>query len=290
VRERNPRKGVVGRRGVVALALAAIAIYATAAVGIGHAAGSKCNGLDVTVGGATQGPDTLVGTAGDDVIAGLGGDDTLVGRSGDDMICGDAGTDDMLGGPGGDRIIGHNRDPSSGLPPTFEKGDVAAPGPGEDLTAVRVLDYSRAAGPMRIDLGSSVVTGEGTDQVPGTIRATGSAFADTMIGPPVGGTILRGLAGDDRISDSSSGELYGGPGDDALAGAFGRDLLVGGPDDDTLVGGGGRDMLDGNPGDDELDAKDGRADLRINCGLGVDAATTDARIDPPAAACETVSH
>ena len=165
MRERNPR------RGPVALALAAAAIYAIAAAGIGQAAVPKCNGLDVTVGGATQGPDTLVGTAGDDVIAGLGGDDTIVGRGGDDTICGDAGTDNMLGGAGGDTIIGHNRDPSSGLPPTFEKGDVAAPGPGDDLTAVRGLDYSRAAGPIRADLGSSVVTGEGTDQVPGATRA-----------------------------------------------------------------------------------------------------------------------
>ena len=28
----------------------------------------------------------------------------------------------------------------------------------------------------------------------------------------------------------------------------------------------------------------------INCGPGIDGARTDARIDPPAIACETVSH
>ena len=219
---------------------------------------------------------------------GLGGDDTIVGRGGDDTICGDAGTDNMLGGAGGDTIIGHNRDPSSGLPPTFEKGDVAAPGPGDDLTAVRGLDYSQAAGPIRADLGSSVVTGEGTDQVPGATRANGSMFADTLIGPPVGGTVLRGRAGDDTISDSSSGELYGGPGDDTLTGAFGSDLLEGAGR--RHVGGAGRDALYGRSGNDQLDAKDGRADLKINCGPGIDGARTDARIDPPAIACETVSH
>ena len=99
------------------VALGALAIYVTAAVGVGRAAGPQCNGLDATVGGATQGPDTLVGTAGDDVIAGLGGDDTLVGRGGDDTICGDAGTDDLLGGAGDDTLIGHNRDPGSGTLP-----------------------------------------------------------------------------------------------------------------------------------------------------------------------------
>jgi Ca2+-binding RTX toxin-like protein len=140
VRERNPL------RARVALVAAAVGIYAIVAASLGHAAVPTCNGLDVTVGGATPGPDTIVGTAGDDVIAGLGGDDTLLGRGGTDTVCGDAGVDTMLGGAGNDTIIGHNRDPSSGLPPTFEKGDVAAPGPGDDLTAVRGLDYSRAAG------------------------------------------------------------------------------------------------------------------------------------------------
>jgi Ca2+-binding RTX toxin-like protein len=275
---------------MVGLALAAVAVYATVAGELGHAAVPKCNGLDVTVGGATRGPDTLVGSAGDDVIAGLGGNDTIIGRGGDDTICGDAGVDNLLGGSGADTIIGHNRDPASGLPPTFEKGDVAAPGPGDDLTAVRGLDYSRAAGPVRVDLSSSVVTGEGTDQVPGAIRATGSDFADTMIGPPVGGALLRGRGGDDDISDQSSGDLFGGPGDDTLTGAFGRDLLEGGPDDDTLVGGAGRDQLYGRAGNDELDAKDSRPDLTINCGPGVDSARTDARIDPPAASCDTVAH
>jgi Ca2+-binding RTX toxin-like protein len=284
VRERKPL------RARFALVPAAVGIYAIGAAGLGHAAAPTCNGLDVTVGGATPGADTIVGTAGDDVIAGLGGDDTILGRGGGDTVCGDGGVDDMLGGGGNDTIIGHNRDPSSGLPPTFEKGDVAAPGPGEDLTAVRGLDYSRAAGPVRIDLNSSVVTGEGTDQVPGAERAVGSSFADTIMGPPVGGAVLRGRGGDDLISDSSSGELYGGPGDDTLTGASGWDLLEGGPDDDTLVGGAGRDMFLGRSGNDRLDAKDGRADLKINCGPGVDGARTDAGIDPSAGACETVSH
>jgi hypothetical protein len=49
-------------------------------------------------------------------------------------------------------------------------------------------------------------------------------------------------------------------------------------------------MFLGRSGNDRLDAKDGRADLKINCGPGVDGAHTDAGIDPSAGACETVSH
>jgi Ca2+-binding RTX toxin-like protein len=272
------------------LALAAVAIYAIFAVGVGQAAGPKCNGLAVTVGGATPGPDTITGTPGPDVIAGLGGDDRIYARAGNDTICGDAGADHLFGGAGNDTIIGHNRDPSSGMPPSFEAGDVAAPGLGDDLTAVRGLDYTLAQAPVKVDLNSSVVTGQGTDQVPGATRADGSGFGDTMIGPPVAGTLLRGGPGNDHISDEDSGQLLGGPGDDTLTGASGSDTLRGGPDDDRIVGGAGADALFGDSGNDNLQAKDGTADPAISCGKGVDGARTDAGIDPAPTSCETVTH
>ncbi len=79
-------------------------------------------------------------------------------------------------------------------------------------------------------------------------------------------------------------------GPDTLVGTAGDDVIAGLGGDDTLVGGAVRDALYGRSGNDQLDAKDGRADLKINCGPGIDGARTDDRIDPPAIACETVSH
>jgi Ca2+-binding RTX toxin-like protein len=267
----------------------ALAAFGITTAGAGLTSGQKCNGLAVTVGGATPGPDTLTGTPGDDVIGGLGGNDKIFGRGGNDTICGDAGADRMSGGPGNDTIIGHNRDPSTGMPPTFEVGDVAAPGPGDDLTAVTGLDYSQAAGPVHADLNSSVVSGEGTDQVPGATRAGGSAYADTMIGPPVAGTILRGRGGNDHISDEDSGQLFGGDGNDMLTGASGNDTLGGGNGDDVLVGGGGVDVFYGRTGNDVLKTHDGIADAVIDCGPGTaDAANIDGGLDPSPVGCESV--
>lgn len=54
----------------------------------------------------TEGPDRLVGTAGDDVICGLGGNDTLVGGGGDDVLVGGDGNDTLFGGGGDDMLMG----------------------------------------------------------------------------------------------------------------------------------------------------------------------------------------
>ena len=213
---------------------------------------AKCNGLDVTVGGATAGNDTIVGTSGDDVIDGLGGQDAIRSGGGNDTICGGGEADRLVGGPGNDMIIGHNRDPGSGLPPSFDGGDVAAGGLGDDQISVPKLDYTQAASAVHIDLDASLVTGEGTDQVYPATQAIGSKFADTMIGPPIAGTILQGGPGNDQISDQDSGQLLGGAGNDTLAGAWGNDTLAGGEGSDKLIGGAGNDNLAGATGNDSL--------------------------------------
>jgi parallel beta-helix repeat protein len=212
----------------------------------------QCDGLDATVAGSTANNDTITGTAGDDVIAGLEGNDTINGGGGNDTICGDGGADKLSGGLGNDTIIGHNRDPASGLPPSFDAGDVGAGGAGDDTITVPKLDYSHASGPVNVDLDASLVTGEGTDHVYPATQAVGSKFGDTMIGPPVPGAILDGGAGIDQISDQDSGQLIGGTGNDTLTGAFGKDSLAGGDGTDSLMGGGGVDTLRGGTGADSM--------------------------------------
>lgn len=72
-------------------------------------------GTQNTVKGATNGPDTLNGTAKDDTIKGLGGDDVIRagagsdkvdGGAGNDKIYGDAGNDYLAGGAGNDTLYG----------------------------------------------------------------------------------------------------------------------------------------------------------------------------------------
>ena len=91
-----------------------------------------------------------------------------------------------------------------------------------------------------------MVTGEGTDQVPGATRANGSMFADTLIGPPVGGTVSE-AAQATTPSATKSGELYGGPGDDMLTGVR-KGLLEGGRTTTCCRAASGRNTLNGAPG------------------------------------------
>ena len=58
----------------------------------------------------TDGPDRLVGTAGDDEIRGEEGNDTLFGKGGHDILRGDEGNDSLSGGGGNDRLRGDKGD------------------------------------------------------------------------------------------------------------------------------------------------------------------------------------
>src|SRR3546814_2938422 len=55
--------------------------------------------------GASNGVDTLTGTAGADVLNGLDGDDTLSGGGGNDVLNGGGGNDSLSGGAGKDRFV-----------------------------------------------------------------------------------------------------------------------------------------------------------------------------------------
>ena len=58
------------------------------------------------VSGATEGDDTLPGTADADTIRGLGGHDDIDGGAGDDELYGDGGDDTLTGGAGRDTLTG----------------------------------------------------------------------------------------------------------------------------------------------------------------------------------------
>jgi Ca2+-binding RTX toxin-like protein len=87
----------------------------------------------------------------------------------------------------------------------------------------------------------------------------------------VGTLVMRGLAGDDRLTSFFvPGRIYGGPGDDVLSsagqlyGGRGDDEMRGGPLDDILVGGPGHDTANGKRGQDQC-----RAEVEHDCELPV---------------------
>ncbi len=162
---------------------------------------------------ATEGDDTLDGTAaaenidglgGNDLINGLGGGDTLVGGEGDDTLIGGEGTDDLTGGAG-----------------------------------IDTASYADATGGVSVNLiNGSTITG-------GSLNSggfyVGGAIEDTLIEIE---NIIGSAFGDRLVGASTGNVIEGGDGGDNISGLNGDDTLRGGVGNDTLDGGGDNDIVD----------------------------------------------
>jgi Ca2+-binding RTX toxin-like protein len=111
----------------------------------------------------------------------------------------------------------------------------------------------------------------------GTILVNGGAVPVVGGTPTVANTSLIqvfGLGGNDTITlDETNGalpkaNLFGGAGNDTLAGGSGDDFLFGQSGNDTLLGKGGKDLLFGGAGNDTLTGGDG--DDQVFGGAGAD--------------------
>jgi Ca2+-binding RTX toxin-like protein len=115
----------------------------------------------------------------------------------DDVLVGDRTANAFAGSLGDDRIVGRG---------------------GADTAIFRDV-----RGPIRVDLGSGVAVGAGSDVLAGMERVWGTSAADVIMG-------------DDR-----SNRLVGFDANDEISGRGGNDTLVGGRGADTLDGGDGVD-------------------------------------------------
>ncbi len=82
--------------------------------------------------GATNGPDTLTGTAGDDSIDGLDGNDRISGLAGNDGLRGSGGNDTLLGGNGRDTLWGGDGNDLLNPGDNDQDWDLLEPGAGND--------------------------------------------------------------------------------------------------------------------------------------------------------------
>jgi Ca2+-binding RTX toxin-like protein len=222
----------------------------------GDSVGASVLGLaaQVNLTGAEAANDrvTINALAGDDVVEGSGllagaiqltadggpGDDILVGGAGNDVLLGGDSNDVLLGGPGLDVLDG---------------------GPGDNIV---IQDGSSAAGGIVSVFGNHAANTITISRDPtGNILSNGVAIA----GATVANTALIrvfGQGGDDVITlDQANGalpaaRLFGGAGNDTLAGGAGADFLFGGRANDTLLGSGGSDFLFGGAGNDVLTGGD----------------------------------
>lgn len=274
------------RRSLLLLPLLLVPLTACSSDGTASVSG-ECDGREATIVG-TDGDDELSGTDGPDVISAGKGNDRVDGLGGDDVICGDEGADALTGGDGDDRLLG-GLDEKEAADTDYDvwNGDTLAGGPGDDHLDLGIdpewsegglpetLTYAGAAGGVTVDLAAGTATGEGTDEIVGTVRELhgsghddrllGGGNADTIFGGG-GGDEIDGRAGDDfltasvpnpqdREADPDAGTtntIRGGTGNDWVQSDAGNDVVDGGPGGDGVHGGLGRDRVTGGRGDDNL--------------------------------------
>ncbi len=272
-------------------------------VAVVNAAGVGSVGVAL-LGGA--GDDILTGGFRADSIAGGTGDDTLSGGWGDDSLEGGAGIDRLIGGPGDDMFVFDRRDAPQSPPATPDLiADFEGAGlPGGDrillpgaLALARIVAFHVEAAdfafegyaesglqldPARVGDGFADVlwrVAEGqawrfevwadldddgrfgaADLLLRVALPAGDAAAvldATDFATEFGG--MFGGAGDDVLAGRGATDdaFWGEAGDDSLSGGDGVDWLDGGLGSDSLFGGDLADELRGGPGSDWLDGGDG---------------------------------
>jgi Ca2+-binding RTX toxin-like protein len=202
----------------------------------------------------TSGNDSLTGTDGDDTMDAFGGNDTIDARGGNDSLAGGSGADSLLGGDGNDTLNGNWFGPSEqgeADVDTMEGGlgddlyhvdnpnDVLSDAGGTDTVRATDMNWTLGAGFENLIIGN--------DFSESGVHAVGNDL-DNRISVTYAGSTLEGHGGNDTLlgADGQNGNrLFGGDGNDSVAGGSLGDLLDGGAGNDTLAGwgsdGGGDD-------------------------------------------------
>ncbi|QIK68225.1 calcium-binding protein [Nocardioides sp. HDW12B] len=259
---------------------------------------ARCFGRKVTMSG-TEGDDVLVARDGRDVVLALGGDDVIRGLRGGDRVCAGTGDDtvpDAMGtawrqvmsdlGPGEDTITTNSyvkAGAGDDVVRVRRAGVLVALGDGDDRMEVLssrgpspCVDYRRAPGALRADLGAGWARGQGSDELIGVRCVHSGASDDVVRGSSSGDVMVLGGGanrvhaggGDDDVSARNGKDaLFLGPGRDRSYGGGGPDLVVGSDGDDTIYGAGGSDDLRGGSGDDHVHGT-GMCDIGSSAGSG----------------------
>jgi hypothetical protein len=238
---------------------------------------------------ANDGPDGR----GDNVGPGV---DRVFTSGGADVLAGNSSANEFIPGSGADSVAAGAGDDSISLATYNDVGidavglesqgtDDASCGPGHDT--IYADERDRVASDCELvvlvlDYGYRYGGGPGADRI---IADRGPAFVDGRGGNDrlgmtrfVGPATIYGGPGDDRVAGNTSDDrLHGGTGDDSVLGAEG---------DDDIIGNRGRDSLSGGAGADSISARDGYTDT-VRCGSGRDTVSADRR-DRVARDCERV--
>ncbi len=206
--------------------------------------------LPVIVGGAgndalvgKDGAEVLIGNLGNDTLSGMGGADVIYGGIGNDLIHGGDGNDTLYGGAGLNTLYGDDGDDLFVIVGPSAQADRMFGGSGFDTLrfeppgGILTIDGLAPSGIEHLVTGGTAIQGRSSANVIDL-----SEFV--MVTGPV---IIRGLAGNDRITGTLVGdEIDGGSGTDQLSGGEGDDVFVirnAEASSDLISGGGGTDTI-----------------------------------------------
>ena len=214
--------------------------------------------------------DTLYGSSGADLVKGLGGSDYLRGNEGNDVLVGGANSDILVGGVEDDRLYSSEEvsleqaiADGNDLVGTGLRGDWLNAGAGDDFVVAGV-DNDVLFGGNGKDV---LVGGAGDDVMDGDDDYTALSFNWTVT--DYGNPFDRNWS-PIEVENSPAGAadvLYGGAGNDFIAGVYGDDVLYGESGNDTLGGQDGGDTLLGGSGDDKMTGDYGKAAYDSGSGL-----------------------
>ncbi len=216
--------------------------------------------------------DFLQGSVANDRVQGLDGNDEVWGGqvsynkdayqsstdTGDDILEGGAGSDIVGGWAGNDRIYGNVEIALADAiaqgrtqEGTGNRGDWLNGGTGDDIV-VGSADNDALFGADGKDI---LVGGAGDDVINGDddyMAVDSTTWTITNVGNPFDRLTSEALNLNGNPVKGAADMLYGGAGNDFMAGLVGDDALYGETGNDTLVGDNDNDMLFGGDGDDRM--------------------------------------
>jgi Ca2+-binding RTX toxin-like protein len=226
------------------------------------------------------GNDNLVGGTGNDTLDGGADNDSITGSGGNDAVIGGAGSDTLYGGSGDDTYIfalGDGQDTiyeesgtdtiqfAAGIIPediiakrieryggntTYYDLELSINGTDDKVTIQQYFGYAGWNGFTNApnQMIEQVVFADSTVWTQSMIydklhNLTGTANGDSLTAYDDGAVTYLGLAGNDSLTGSTTGNdtLDGGADNDTISGRGGNDTVIGGTGDDTLYGGSGDD-------------------------------------------------
>lgn len=203
---------------------------------------------------AYDGDDTINGQNGSDVIYGGAGNDYITGLGGADTLHGGAGNDNLQGGAGDDTYVydgqglDNARDQGGGTDTLLITGGLTI----NDLTFSTQSTYDIK---IVVDAGvNEMLVEDSTPPTNASTRIETITFDDGFITTLTDfGSWLWGGSGNDLVAGNASDNvMMGRAGNDTMEGDAGADLMHGGTGDDALYGEDGLDTLFGGAGADDF--------------------------------------